>query len=230
MSRRPPSLYSREQLNHLAVIIERSRPLCIARYKLNDQLLELMHVVGRADVDSQEVAWFREAGASEPSHAELVRQFRAIATAKDPLDPKICHGLALTILNTAARRRWTHRRHQKRLLSFHPLHDAASDPLSTSEINEVREMALGLATYHEAFVRRGAPNKADQDALVDGIAEIFVRFAGLGCRLDLPHSTNSAFITFAHIAMQPFCSQTEGSKSAIAKRWKRIKNHDASTA
>lgn len=226
MSERRFSSYSPERLNELTTILQKKSPgLGVSRQSLKRQLLDLMNAVGRVDDGSEEAAWFREAGVDEPSHADLAKQFRQIATAKDPLDPKLCYGLALTGLNMAARRRWTLRRRQRPMNRPDPLRDITSDLLSTDEIAEVREMALHLAAYHQSFVRRGQPNKLDQDTLLDGIAEIYIRFADMDCHpYDLPHSVNTPFIKFAYTVMRPFFAQTEGSKGAISKRWKRLKD------
>lgn len=226
MSQHRSSSYSTEQLNELAAILQKkSLGHVVSCQSLKQQLLDLMNAVGRADDGSEEAAWFREAGADESSDADLAKQFRQIAKAKDPLDPKHCYGLALTGLNMAARRRWTSRRRQRPMNRPHPLRDITSDFLSADEIAEVREMALHLAAYHQSFVRRGQRNKLDQDTLLDGIADIFIRFAQLDCHpYDLPHSVNTPFVKFAYTAMRPFFARTEASKSAISKRWKRLKD------
>jgi hypothetical protein len=219
--------FSTEGLNRLAAILERRRPgFSVARHVLDRQLLDLIIAVGRADDGSEAAAWFREAGKNEPSNADLAAQFRQIAEAEDPLNPNICHGLALTALNAAARRRWTSRQRQRPMNRPDPLRDITSDFLSTDEIAEVREMALHLATYHQSFIRSGRSKDQDQDTLLEGIAEIFIRFADLRCHPHaLPHAANSSFVRFAYLAMRPFFAQTEASKSAIAKRWKRLKDH-----
>ncbi len=86
-------------------------------------------------------------------------------------------------------------------------------------------MALHLANFHQSFVRRGQPNKSDQDTLLDGIADIYVEFAKLDChRYDLPHAENSRFIQFTYWALRPFFGLTEASLKAISKRWKRLKD------
>jgi hypothetical protein len=87
-------------------------------------------------------------------------------------------------------------------------------------------MALHIATYHQSFIRSCRSKYLFQDTLLDGIAEIFIRFADLRCHPHaLPHAANSSFVRFAYLAMRPFFAQTEASKSAIAKRWKRLKDH-----
>ena len=159
-----------------------------------------------------------------PSDAALAEQFRRIAAAEDPLDPELCSGIALTMLNAAARRRWTSRVHRKDLRPT-SLRGVSTSSLFADAIAEIREMALHLAGYHQSSIRSGHPGKLDQDTLLEGIADIYIFFSNLDChRYDLPHSPNSRFIRFAHFAMRPFFAHTEASKSALFNRWKRLKN------
>lgn len=218
--------YQADELKDLISIITRVNPSArISIQLLRKELLDLVYAVGRADDGSDEAAWFREAAAKQPSDAALAEQFRNIAKADDPLDPKLCFGIALTKLNQAARGRWTGRRRRRPMNRPHPLRDIKSDSLTADEIADVREMALHLARYHQSFIHRGQPNKLDQDTLLDGIADIYIRFAKLNCdRYDLPHTVNTRFITFAYKAMRPFFAQTEATKSALSKRWKRMKD------
>ena len=226
MSKRQSTSYSAEQLEDLAAILQKKSPnLVVSRQSLKRQLLDLLFAVGRADDGSEEAAWFREAAENEPSNAALADQFRKIAESKDPLDPKLCFGIALTKLNYAARRRWAGRKRGRPMNRPHPLRDIPSDFLTAGEIAEVRAMALDLAAYHQSFIRKGRSKDLDQDTLLEGIAEIYIRYAELNChRYALPHSPASRFITFARIAMQPFFAKTEVSAKALSNRWKRLKD------
>jgi hypothetical protein len=221
-----PHRYTTDQLDDLVAIIQRANPeVTVSRRELQQQLLELLYAVGTAVDGSEAAAWFREARAGDLSHAEFAEQFRKIAAAEDPLDPKICFGIALTKLDYAARGRWTGRNRRRPMNRPHPLRDMTSDFLTKDEIAEVREMALHLERYHRSFVRSGHPGKVDQDALLDGIADIYIRVADLNCHpYDLPHSPKTRFITFAHGVLSPFFARTEVSKSALYNRWKRLKD------
>jgi hypothetical protein len=228
-----PHGYTTDQLDCQVAIIKRVKPrIRVSRTKLQQQLLELLYVVGTADDGSEPAAWFREAKVGDLSHAELAEQFRTIAAAEDPLDPKICSGIALTKLNHAAHGRWTGHSRRKRINRPHSLRGVSSAELTVDEIAEVREMALHLEDYHRSFVRSGHPGKVDQDALLDGIADIYIRFAKLRCHpYDLPHAPKSRFISFAHGVLSPFFARTEVSKSALYNRWKRLKDaHGRSSA
>lgn len=223
---RQPSCYSASQLCELAAILERRIPdLNIAYDDLESELLDLMRAVGRKVDGSQEAIWFRELALDDPSHDELDKQFRTIAEADDPLHASICFETAYAELNAAVRRRWNERGQRDRMDRPVSLLGKTSDMLSCEEIEDVRETARHLAQFHQSLVRAGAPNKIDQDTLLEGIADIFVRFAQLGCHpYELPHSKDSRFITFAFLAIRPFFPVTEASKSAISKRWKRLKD------
>ena len=220
------SSYSTDQLEHLAAIIERAAPgVTVSREDLKQHLLDLLWAVGRANDGTEYSIAFQEFAALEPSHAELAERFRAIAASDDPLNPELCSGIVLAELNAAARGKWARRIRKGLINRPHPLRGISSDMLSEENLAEVREMALHLVDYHQSFVRRGQPNKSDQNTLLDGIANIYVEFAKLNChRYDLPHAENSRFIQFAYRALRPFFGLTEASLKAISKRWKRLKD------
>ncbi len=219
------SPYSNDQLEHLAAIIERTAPgVTVSCEDLGQHLLDLLRAVG-VDDGSENSAAFREYAALEPSHAELAERFSAIEVEDYPLNSELCSGIVLGKLNTAARGIWARRMSNGLINRPHPLRGISSDMLSDKDLAEVREMALHLANFHQSFVRRGQPNKSDQDTLLDGIADIYVEFAKLDChRYDLPHAENSRFVKFVHLALRPFFGLTEASLASISKRWKRLKD------
>ena len=198
---------------------------------LVQNLLDLLWAVGRANDGTEYSLSFQEFAALETPHAELAERFRAIAASDDPLNPELCSGIVLAELNAAARGKWARRIRKGLINRPHPLRGISSDMLSEENLVEVREMALHLVDYHQSFVRRGQPNKSDQDMLLDGIANIYVEFAKLDClRYDLPHAENSRFIQFAYRALRPFFGLTEASLKAISKRWKRLKDANSEGA
>jgi hypothetical protein len=229
VSERRHASYSDEQLALLATILERKAPnVAIDCDVLRKELVDLMSAVGRADDGSEQAVWFREAGANMPSGAALAEQFRRIAAAEDPLDPELCSGIALTMLNAAVRRRWTSRVHRKERRPT-SLRGVSTSSLSAATIGEIREMAFHLAGYHRSSIRSGHPGNLDQDTLLEGVAVIYINFANLDChRHDLPHSQNSLFIRFAYTALRPFFGLTEASRKALSNRWKRLKDQASS--
>lgn len=220
------SSYSTDQLEHLAAIIERAAPgVMVSREDLKQHLLNLIQAVGRANDGTEFSIAFQEFAAHELSHAELAKCFRTIAGSDDPLNPELRSGIVLAELNAAARGKWARRIRKGLINRPHPLRGISSDMLSEEDLAEVREMAADLARFHQSFVRRGQPNKSDQNTLLDGIADIYVEFAGLDySRYELPHAKNARFVKFVYLALRPFFGLTEASLASISKRWKRLKD------
>ncbi len=220
------SSYSTDQLEHLAAIIERAAPgVTVSREDLKQHLLDLLWAVGRANDGTEYSIAFQEFAALEPSHAELAERFRAIAASDNPRNPELCSGIVLAEMNAAARGKWARRIRKGLINRPHPLRGISSDMFSDKDLAEVREMALHLANFHQSFVRRGQPNKSEQDTLLDGIADIYVEFAKLDChRYELPHAKNARFVKFVYLALRPFFGLTEASLASISKRWKRLKD------
>jgi hypothetical protein len=218
--------YTSNQLESLGRKIERVTPgVQVDRRFLAERLLDLLGAVGRMVDDSEYSIAFQEFAASEPSHSELAKRFRAIAASDDPLNTELCSGVALAELNAAARSKWAGRIRKGLINRPHPIRGAATELLTDQELVDVREMASRLAQYHQSFVRRQQPNKLDQDTLVEGMADIYIEFTGLEHgRYELPHAKNARFIKFVYLAMRPFFGLTEASLASISKRWKRLKD------
>lgn len=224
--RHPPPSYSSSQLAELAALVLRANPAAdVTPDELAERILDLLYAVGTTDDGSKEADYFREAGADDPCDADLVKQFRAIASADDPLDPKLCHGIALAKLNAAARSKWTSRRYNRRLNRRHMLLGVTSDILTVSDRADIKEFALHLAAYHQAQIRRKRPNKNDLDTLLDGLGDLYLSFAELDQhRYALPHAVSSIFIRFCHQVLSPYFDPSEVSPKALSHRWKRRKD------
>ena len=224
---RTPLSYTPDQLEQLANILKRTTPeISVAHGDLEARLLDLVDAVGRTDDGTAYSIAFREFSSNEPSHAELAEQFRAIAASNDPLNPKLCFGILLTELNQAARLKWARRIRKGQINRPHPLRDFPSEFLTEADLADVQELAAHLAQFHQSFVRRRQPVKIDQNTLIDGLAGIYIEFAGLDCdRHELPHAKSTRFIQFVYIAMRPFFALTEASLASVSKRWKRLKDH-----
>ena len=220
------SAYSRDQLERLAEIVERaSRGVSVARYNLESDLLSLLEAVGRTDDGTEFEIEFRRLAETGPTHADLAEQFRLIAAADNPLDPRLYNGSVAAELDAKARVRWSSRGRKRRLNRPQPLRNTSWEFLTTEDQDLVREMSRELARYHQSFVRREAPRKSDQDTLIAGLADIFIDYARLDCgRHELPHAENSHFIRFADHALRPFFGATEVSLNSLSKRWKRLKD------
>lgn len=225
MSRAPIS-FTPDQLEQLANVITRTTPgISVAHGELEERLLDLLQAVGRADDGTEYSIAFRDFAKLEPSHAELAKQYRAIAASDDPLNSKLCSGIVITELNQAARRKWARRVRKGQINRPHPLRGITSEFLTEDDFADVREMALHLADYHQSFVRRQQPIKIDQNTLIERFADIYIDFAELDCdRYELPHAESARFIQFIYLAMRPFFGPTEASLASISKRWKRLKD------
>lgn len=193
--------------------------------RLEERLLHLLSAVGCLDVGTEYTRAFREFAGHGPSHADLAKRLRAIATSDDPLNLAADTGVLLSELNALARNKWSRQIRAGRFDPDHPLRGCSTASLTPQEVADVRAMALHVAAYHQSFVQRGRPTKNDQNTLLLGLADIFIEFTGLDCsRHDLPHAENSQFITFVELAVRPFFSQTEATRASISRRWKRLKD------
>ena len=220
------SSYTADQLEQLATVIRRTTPgNTIDLHDLEERLLDLIRAVGRANDGTEYSIAFQEFAAHELSHAELAKCFRTIAGSDDPLNPELCSGIVLAELNAAARGKWARRIRKGLINRPHPIRGIPSELLTEEELADVRQIALHLANFHQSFVQRKQPNKIDQDTLVEGIADIYVEFAGLDySRYELPHAKNARFVKFVYLALRPFFGLTEASLASISKRWKRLKD------
>ena len=220
------SSYTADQLEQLATVIRRTTPgNTIDLHDLEERLLDLIRAVGRANDGTEYSIAFQEFAAHELSHAEHAKCFRTIAGSDDPLNPELCSGIVLAELNAAARGKWARRIRKGLINRPHPIRGIPSELLTEEELADVRQIALHLANFHQSFVQRKQPNKIDQDTLVEGIADIYVEFAGLDySRYELPHAKNARFVKFVHLALRPFFGLTEASLASISKRWKRLKD------
>jgi hypothetical protein len=214
------------QLDELTAILWRASPrVGINSKELKRDIEDLLSAVGITNDGSQRALDFEKAAEEESSHAELVQQFLKIASSDDPLDPQICHGLALAELNAAARRKWTSRRYRRLINRPHMLLGITSDFLTESERSDIQQFARELAGYHQAQIKRQRPHKGEQDALLHGLADIFLRHTGSSKHpYELPHSLRSYFMLFCHAVLQPFFHLTEASPKALSRRWQDLKN------
>jgi len=192
--------------------------------KLKREIEDLLFAVGAAHDGSESAILFADPRVPDSSDQDLVKQLRGIAASDDPLDPRICHGTALAELNAAARAKWTSRRHNRRLNRPHMLLGVTSDLLTQTERADLKALALDLAAYHQAQIKRQRPRKVDQDTLLDGLADIFLSHTGSSQhRYELPHSVRSHFIRFCHEVLRPFFPLTEASPKALSNRWSKLR-------
>lgn len=189
---------------------------------LRTALLDLFGVVGRGT--SQDDADFRNTTKVEVSHQDLADAFRAIEYSSSPLEEDGCSGQVLIELDRFFRMKRNTRTRRNAAATAAGLRNRVSSDLTPDELEDLRAVANHLEAIHSNRVRRGPLGKGDQDAVLVGLASIFVEFAELNIDHNkLPHSVRSHFTSFCHLAARPFFPLTEMSPSAISDRWKDIK-------
>lgn len=202
---------------------------------LSRELDDLFWATGVADDGSEERAiWFefRKEDEKNEDHAADAGAFRRIARASNPLSPKVCFGAAAAAM---------HRKIKGRA-SRMPWSTADAVPAVTSidwnaltaeQQALVRTMAHELAAYHKGLVKAHRPTKALLDTLMDGLAELFVRYSDQSrSTLQLETAPDSLFIQFCHAALahfggsKPF-AMSEIAPASLSQRWRRLKRRAA---
>lgn len=217
--------FSALQVEEVAGIISRANGhVAIDLAELKREIEDLLCAVGTANDGSEDAHLFANPPVPDASDLELVKQFRAIAASDDPLDRSICHGVALAKLEAAARRKWTSRRYNRLINRPYMLLGVTSDFLTAAERADIKQFACELANFHQAQIKRQRPVKIDQDTLLDGLADIYLKHIGSSKHpYELPYSVRSHFIRFCHAVLQPFFPQTEVSLKALSNRWLKLK-------
>lgn len=199
----------------------------VRKIDLRRAIMDLVNATGRGV--SKEAQDFQSHVPKRIPHKKISRTFERIAASDDPLGSKLCSRAIRIELDRYLRVKWSSRVKKRSINRPLGLKGLVSADLTEEERSDIREAATHLAALHKSQVRRQQPTKVDQNALVHGLAVIYIQFAALDCDVfDLPYSVNSRFIAFCHAALQPFFAQTEASRSAIAQRWYTLKKSDAS--
>lgn len=194
--------------------------------RLREDLADLLIAVGVTDDGTAVGILFRAQANAPVDHAALARQFAKISASRAPLDHPFCVGTVRQDLYAAARWRWPHlaraedQQHGKALLR-----GRSTKFLSACDPKELNELALGLARYHQSFVRRQRPTKDSLDTLLEALGDIYASVTDYPWhRHHLPHSVNSRFVQFCRLVMEPFFDPSEVTSKAISNRWKRLKD------
>jgi len=215
-------------LQNIVRIIRREHPrFYVGRRSLrriDQDLYALLSAVGAKVGDDEYSVAFREAADTKPSNYAMADVFRKIASADNPLSPEVCSVDALVHLEAAARKRWAANHEVAPNRPYHLIRRAWEE-LSEWEQSGVREMALKLAHDQKSKIRQGAPTKSNQNALLIGLADVFLRATDDWNTdpLEIPHAVGSRFIRFAHAAASPFFPATEVSTAALSRRWEQWK-------
>lgn len=213
-------------IDDLVAVLKRANPRAfVDRDALCNEVLDLLSAVGRGQ--SQAEKDFRSFDTRVP-HKKLAQEFERIARSPAPLEHMDHKGDVFRELDRYLRWRWSSRTKRRTIVHYTGLRGLATPDLTPLELADVRDAACHLAASHKREVRRGRSQKGGQDALMDGLALIFVQFAELDIsHHSLPHGTRSHFIQFCRLAVRYSFSQTEVSEEAIAKRWLRLKTQRA---
>ena len=92
----------------------------------------------------------------------------------------------------------------------------------------LRAAANTAKVFHIMCNHEGAPRKTLQDTALIELATLFIEVTGQDVdSYDLPHSRKSLFIPFVVATLSSLLPTTEASPTAIAKRWKRLKDSEA---
>jgi hypothetical protein len=238
LSKRSPTTlpaYDPDRLDRILALLSRagddSPDIALAwlrdrRDELERDLLSLIHATGLAHDGSEAGAIWHEAVSDAPSHQQLAAAFTAMARAARPLDPGICKSELRSGLSALIHTRWAPRWKRERRNAEPSLRTLDWGMLSIAERQEIRAMARHLAQYHDGFVRRGRQQKGNLDAVLTGLADLFLRYSGSSIdRYEVAYARESQFIKFAVLALEPAAVQQmshEVTDYALSRRWERL--------
>ena len=185
---------------------------------LRRRLSDLLKNAGLIDDGTEQGKEFRKRAAEEIDHERIAQRFRKIATAGNPLKPRLYAGNMMAELYLALREPW--KRGDPIMAPY--AQGRVADLLAQRRISEIQAVARHLAIYHEAQIRLGHPHQYDLDAILEELADIYANITGyLEHRHCLSISERSLFGQFCHEILNP-----EGKVLkfvALSRRWERIK-------
>jgi len=221
-------------LNNIVKIIRRQYPEFTANeeslHMLDQDIYDLLHAVGASVDDSEYFRAFREAVDGAPSSHKKAETFHKIAIAANSLDPEICPSFALAEMEVVFKRQGALGTDQPRLNRRHHLIGVMWSELTDKERQELRAVALELEAKERSKIQPGAPEKSTHNALLIGLADIYLRAINDWTTkpLDLPHEVGSRFIQFAHAAASQFFPEV--SLKALSRRWDKWKQSQSRKA
>ena len=185
--------------------------------RLDDLMTAVGYFIPRANMSEEEIDYglaYDEAEDQQTGNPrEKVQHYKNILESPDPLGEGIIHGIYKTEINARARNRNSKDVNLTERLS----HDFAL----------LRKVANELMTYNKQLIRPGAPHKEPQRTLLMRLADLYVQLTNKQFdSSELPHSENSRFIRFCHLAMEPHLPDKEISTAALSKAWKRLKESE----
>jgi hypothetical protein len=220
--------FTEEQLRRIDGIVAKANPKTTARLEqLHVQLSELLVAIGIIDDGTEYSREFRKLAREEEDHAEKARRFRKIASAGTPLKPKFYIDNMMAELRVALRQ--PPKQGDPIQVPLARAYLAASH--AQHSVAAIQGAARHLAFYHQSQVSRGPRAKHALDTLLDELADIYAIITGYTKhRHCLSLSERSLFGKFCHAVLQPHCTASESSFSALSARWERIKEHTSRPA
>jgi hypothetical protein len=217
-------LFTVEQFRRIALIVAKANPKAPAQVgALRRRLSDLLINAGIADDGTIKGKEFHKLADKEfIDHAEYARRFRKIATSGNPLKP------TLYIDNMMAELRFALRPPRKPddpiIVPSYRAHLA--DSLAQHSVADIQSAARHLAIYHQSQVSRGPRAERALDTVLDELADIFAIITGYTKhRHCLSLSERSLFGKFCQAVLQPHCTVSNTTFSALSRRWVRIKEH-----
>jgi hypothetical protein len=222
-----------KHLDALTEILRRQAPDSeICTEDLGNEIEALLNATGIAISKDDGFDEFQKWANAAPSQRELATYLYKIADAKNPLSVYeqfpddeehrraiVLRDAALIALNFRIRKKWASQ-------SFdgpQPLFGIEWGALTPWQQDSIRQESLALAAETEHRIPQGAPQNTTYDALLLGLADIFLSFTEqTNDRYDLPDSTGSIFIKFVGAVLAPYDQQNFTAK-ALSNRWRRLK-------
>ena len=199
------------------------------RSRLDDLMAAAGLFVSGPDLSQEEIdrrqAFSEAAGDQGDSFRDKALHYAKILESPDPFGEGLIHSIYRTKIDTLARGRNPPGVYS----SYVRPHPSGDGPASLTDrldhdLTLLRTVAERLKTYNELSIRQGAPNKGTRQALLIGLAELYVELTNLDIDpFELPHAEGSRFIRFCHLALEPYLPRTETGTGSLSKAWQRLK-------
>lgn len=172
--------------------------------RLMDCLAPVFEVPWKQRASRKPDAW--DEYSRDPSPSELAKNASAVAEAAQRLQQLLKTTWGQTSIPGRARQ------NARTLRDFH------------KRLAALIELVDDTRSHHKAQTRRGAKRKAQCDAALLPLADLYAELTGTLVDLrKLSHHKNSIFVRFAALALTPWLPDTERTLAAIGNRWQRLK-------
>jgi hypothetical protein len=197
--------YPQDQLDQVELLVKgEARGVVADRGKLEEDLLGALYNAGVAHDGSDQMAWFMEFMAARPTPQQLALGFRAMASARNPLDPSVCTSALQPLLGAAIGHRfptWRSKRGDTKSILARIVWDELSEVDQVTIRSIVRDLERNLMNQAP---RHRLPNQT-VNTLLDRLAAVFIEHTGFPYGQDqLSASQNSAFVQFVAAAVKGF--------------------------